>query len=214
MSPRGQGGAGMSSVTIGTARARALRCVPRLRIDRLRRVRAPHNLLRSTGLESGGMVGGATNDSEEELARGRLVGRDLMVTGGTHGIGRAIVPFSPESGARVVALDRDQVALVELSAEVFQDELMVHTADVIREPGSKPRSPRFGNGGVRPRSWRTIQAVTRTITSQRWSLRNGMISPPPSRGCWVVLQARVARHARGRFRLHRQYRFCSRAYDR
>jgi NAD(P)-dependent dehydrogenase (short-subunit alcohol dehydrogenase family) len=61
-----------------------------------------------------------------------LEGKTALVTGATHGIGRAIAIAYAAEGARVVACGRDEAALASLAAEIG-DECVAQRTDVTSE---------------------------------------------------------------------------------
>lgn len=79
------------------------------------------------------MVVDGENGVTKTSCQGRLAGEILVVTGGANGIGRAIVEVGLQSGARVVALDRDRLALEALVEDFLDDALMVIVTDVTQE---------------------------------------------------------------------------------
>jgi NAD(P)-dependent dehydrogenase (short-subunit alcohol dehydrogenase family) len=76
---------------------------------------------------------------------GALTDRRILVTGAANGIGRATVERFVAEGAQVIALDRDEAALMALTAQIDQALLHPVTADVT-DPVSVSAAVAIGAG--------------------------------------------------------------------
>ncbi len=66
-----------------------------------------------------------------------LGGRRILVTGGTSGIGRALVRAYAAHGASVLAVGRNEAALAEAAAGEYAGRVAAIAADLVTEPGRR-----------------------------------------------------------------------------
>lgn len=71
------------------------------------------------------------------MASERFTGRRILVTGGSSGIGRAVVLAFAEAGARVVAAGRDEGRLAEVRAAAPEGSVETVKADVSTAAGAR-----------------------------------------------------------------------------